>query len=86
MVTIYNNRVTPLTTTAKLCDTITIINKDPATRLIAFGVHDKHESYDGIEEKLLKSNKSFTFTLDETGKFLFHDHDDDSVRGTFIVR
>jgi hypothetical protein len=86
IVTIANDRATPLTTDARLCDTLTIINKDAGTRLIAFGVHDKHVTYAGVEEKLLKYNQSFTVTLRQSGKFIFHDHDNDTVRGNFTVR
>lgn len=84
--TIFNDRITPLNTDAQLCDTLTIINNDANPRLIAFGVHDQHTPYDGVEEKILKKDESIKITLNQQGKFLFHDHDDDSVRGTFTVR
>lgn len=83
--TIKDERVAPLRTEAKICDQLTIVNKDNHTRLIAFGQHDHHIAYDGTEEKLLAQNQSFTITLNQTGEYIFHDHDDDTVRGTFVV-
>jgi hypothetical protein len=70
---------------AKLCDKLTIINADNTLRLMAFGVHDHHQPYDGIEEKLLKQNDQLSVTLQQTGTFTFHDHLHDEVQGTFTV-
>ena len=84
-VTIENNTISPQHTDAVLCDTLTILSKDNRIRLMAFGVHDDHQPYDGVGEKTLEKNQSFTVTLNQSGTFTFHDHLDDSVIGTFTV-
>jgi len=84
-VTIANGEVSPQHTDAALCDTLTILSKDNRIRLMAFGAHDDHQPYDGVGEKTLEQNQSFTVTLDQAGTFTFHDHLDDRVQGTFTV-
>lgn len=70
----------------KKCDTLTITNKDDKIRHMAFGEHDKHKSYDGIREKQLTKGETFTVTLNETGSFILHDHDDEQVEVKFTVQ
>jgi hypothetical protein len=84
-VTIENDKVSPRTTTGKVCGTMTITNKDDVTRLIAFGDHDHHIPYDGIEDRLLHKGESVTLTFDAVGSFHFHDHMHDEVEGYFTV-
>jgi hypothetical protein len=55
------------------------------TREIGFGVHDKHVAYDGISERILNQDESFTITLDKTGRYHWHDHFHDEVEGYFSV-
>ena len=86
LVLIKNSLPLPSDTTAKLCDTLTIKNTDDQIRLIAFGVHDKHQAYDGIEERALDKDQSFSVVLNRVGTFKFHDHLDDSAQGRFTVR
>ena len=84
-VTIENDIASPGKTDAKLCDTLTIINKDRAPRLIAFGQHDRHITYDGVTEQHLGQGQSLSVTLNQPGSFIFHDHDNEEVGGTFTV-
>ncbi|HSX36422.1 MAG TPA: cupredoxin domain-containing protein [Patescibacteria group bacterium] len=84
-VTIQNDEVSPAHTTAPRCDTLTITNLDDTDRLMAFGLHENHEPYDGVAERLLGPGQSFTVTLVQTGSFRFHDHAHDEVQGTFTV-
>jgi hypothetical protein len=72
-------------TTAKLCDRLTITNQDPVNRLMAFGIHDRHITYDGITTQQLRSNQSFSVTLVQPGNYIFHDHLDDDVEASFTV-
>jgi hypothetical protein len=83
---IQHNHVTPLHTQAKLCESLKIVNLDSTERLMAFGLHDHHASYDGVTERLLSKNQSVQVTLNRTGTFEFHDHQDDNVAGEFTVR
>jgi hypothetical protein len=85
-VVFQNNNVMPDHTVARLCDTLTITNQDNRLRLIAFGPHEHHISYDGISEKLLSQNQSLTVTLVKAGSFTFHDHIDDALHGSFTVQ
>lgn len=82
---VHSGKAEPATISGVLCDTLTIINKDPKLRLIAFGEHDKHQAYDGITEQALAENQSMTITLNQTGTYTFHDHIDDSSVGVFTV-
>lgn len=82
---IENDQVSPKNTEGKLCDTLTITNLDKQTRDIAFGKHDEHIEYDGVIEEPVAPGKSLTVTLNKTGSYLFHDHDDETVGGTFTV-
>lgn len=84
-VRIENGAVSPETTYAHRCDTLTITNTDTAERLLAFGVHSHHASYDNTVEKTVGQGESMTVTLVTAGTFVFHDHFDDGVRGHFIV-
>jgi plastocyanin len=84
-VTVQNDKLSLNDIHAKLCDKLTIVNADDTLRLMAFGVHDHHQAYDGIEEKALKKDAQLSVTLDQTGTFTFHDHLHDGVEGTFTV-
>jgi hypothetical protein len=85
-VVIQGNQVVPRHTVADRCDTLTITNMDDQDRIVAFGQHDHHEAYDGVTERYLSRNGRFSVTLIQPGNFRFHDHEDDSVQGTFTVK
>lgn len=86
IVTIKNSQLSINDIHARRCDKLTVVNDDNTLRLMAFGRHDHHQSYDGVTEKVLAQNQSFTVTLDQTGSFTFHDHLHDEVQGTFTVQ
>ena len=69
-----DNKMQPEVINAKLCDKLTVTNKDDKLRRIAFGVHDQHIAYNGVIEKILRKDQSFTIVLNEPGEFTFHDH------------
>jgi uncharacterized protein (DUF1501 family) len=83
---IENGQAVPAVTRAKKCDILSITNDDPQVRLLAFGKHDDHISYDGVSERQLSQGQSLTVTLVKIGTYTFHDHIDDRAQGTFIVR
>jgi len=85
LVTISHDQVSPKHTTAKLCDRLTILNKDNTIRLMAFGSHEHHLAYDGITEKVIGQDDSFTVILNQPGNFQFHDHIHAWVKGSFTV-
>ena len=71
--------------TANVCDTITFINDGSRVRLLAFGPHEHHISYDGISERALGPGQTATITLIKTGTYPFHDHLQDQLAGSFTV-
>lgn len=83
--TIKDDAVTPAHIQASRCDRLTIVNRDDKRRQIAFGVHDRHVAYDGVLQRLLRKNESFTVNLAQPGDYHFHDHFQDEVEGTFTV-
>lgn len=80
-----DNKMWPGTIETKLCDKLTITNKDDKVRRIAFGIHDRHIAYNGVVEKVLKKDQSFTVVLNEPGEFLFHDHLQEETSAEFTV-
>jgi hypothetical protein len=84
-VIVKGDTVSPVHTEARQCDSLTITNLDDKERLVAFGKHDSHISYDGVSERVLGRGQSLTVSLGQAGTFLFHDHAQDSVKGTFTV-
>lgn len=84
-VLIRDGQLSAVETDARLCDTLTITNEDSRLRLIAFGPHDHHLPYDGVVEKLLDQRQSLTITLDQAGRYSFHDHLEENIVGYFTV-
>jgi hypothetical protein len=84
-VIVKDDTVDPTTTYASKCDTLVITNLDANQRLMAFGKHDNHISYDGVSEQLLNQGQSLTVHLIKSGSYIFHDHSDQMVRGSFVV-
>jgi plastocyanin len=84
-VTITNSQVSNADVHGRMCDTLTFVNKDRLTREIAFGPHDDHVPYDGVGERVLNQGQSFTITLNQLGKYHWHDHLHDDVEGYFTV-
>jgi plastocyanin len=84
-VTLQDNKANPQHTFGKLCDTMTITNKDSQPRLIAFGPHEDHQPYDGVTERILGQGQSLTITFNEIGNYHFHDHIADVIQGDFTV-
>ena len=85
-VEIAGGQVLPAHTDAVLCDTLTITNEDHSYRIIAFGPHEHHVTYDGVTEKILGFGQSLTVALNVPGTYTFHDHLEDTVSGSFTVR
>lgn len=85
-VTITNGVVSPHQMKAKQCDTLTFINEDKDVREITFGAHPNHGSYGGEYEVVVRKGRAKAITLNQTGKFEFHDHLDPTVTGEFSVQ
>jgi hypothetical protein len=85
LITLQDDQMVPKHTDAQLCDTLTVVNRDPKLRLMAFGVHSRHVHYDGVSEKQLGQGQNFSVTLNQTGTYKIHDHHQDEVQGNFTV-
>jgi len=85
-ITVKNNDAVVSSDVILRCDTLSVINLDDTSRMMAFGVHDNHTSYDGVTEKVLNKGESFTVTLVQAGEFIVHDHDNDTVQAKFHVQ
>lgn len=86
VIEIKNDKFTPDYIDAKICDKLTIVNRDDKLRLVAFGVHDEHIYYDGVTEKVLKKDEQLTISLNQAGIYIFHDHLQEEVQGRFKVQ
>lgn len=71
---------------ARVCDKLTIVNADDQLRLIAFGVHERHQSYAGVTEQILKPGEQMSVALNQAGVFTVHDHLHDGAEVTFTVK
>jgi cytochrome o ubiquinol oxidase operon protein cyoD len=84
-VVIKNGQVSPFSTVARVCDTLTFINEDDMAREMTFGTHPHHEVYAGESELTARKGRGKTITLSEPGAYQFHDHLHEETRGSFTV-
>lgn len=84
-VTIRDGKVDNDHVQGKLCDSMTITNRDAISREIAFGPHEDHVPYDGIAERVVNKDQSLTVTFNKSGSYHWHDHIHDEVEGYFTV-
>ena len=84
-VAIIGGKVNPIHTEARHCDTLTFINEDDRLRQIAFGPHPRHDSYAGESELTVRKGRPKTITLNQSGEYMFHDHNDPETTGSFTV-
>lgn len=82
---IRGDKAIPNHVTALQCDSLEFINQDKSIKLIAFGPHEHHISYDGVSEKALAPGQSFSVKLVQTGSLSFHDHISDTAQGIVTV-
>ena len=80
-VIIKNGDVTPVSTQAHLCDTLTFVNEDADTHTLVFGP----KTYGGEESQTVYKGHPESITLNQTGYFTFQDHRYTSVIGYFTV-
>jgi len=81
-----NKGIVPDQVTAHRCDELKLVNNSDDAIIAALGPHEHHIHYPGFEEKLLAHDQSYSFRLSEAGTFPLHDHDNDSLRATLIVK
>ncbi len=83
---IRSDKVTPIHLEAQRCDTLTFTNEVGESRKINFGAHPQDRTYVGEKELEVRKGRNKTITLSEEGTYLFHDHTDSSVAGSFTVK
>lgn len=69
---------------ALYCDTLTFINEDDVVRKITFGTHAEHVKYAGVYSLTVRSRDK-TIILNQSGTYLFHDHNNPDTTGSFTV-
>ncbi|MBI3572838.1 MAG: hypothetical protein HY092_01405 [Candidatus Kerfeldbacteria bacterium] len=83
---IHDGRFEPPTLTVSRCQTVKILNQDSVSRDPAFGPHPKHIVYGDFHERLLRPGQANSFTASITGTYPAHDHLEETVAGTMVVR
>lgn len=85
-ITIRGDTVTPIHLEAQRCDTLTFMNEAGESRKMSFGAHPQDQTYAGDNELEVRKGRSKTITLSEEGTYLFHDHTNSAVAGSFTVK
>lgn len=85
-VTIEDGVVTPAYIEARLCDSLTFINKNSKVREMTFGPHPQHGTYAGESEVSVRKGRGKTIILNQLGTYQFHDHLDPDAGGSFTVK
>lgn len=70
---------------ASRCDTLTIKSGDGLAHELMFGSYDNPTSYGGVRELFVRNDRAKIITLNETGDFSFHDHNNPSIMSFFTV-
>lgn len=76
---------TPEFIVIRLGDSVTIKNNSQTPMEIAVGRHENHKTLNGFQEKIINSNKEYTFIPQERGVFDLHDHFNPKKLGYIIV-
>lgn len=84
-VVISNGMVTTPHIYARLCDTVTFINEDETAREMTFGVYPEQKSYAGNDKIAVRKGRTKSITLNQTGNYQFHDHNEPTITGGFTV-
>jgi hypothetical protein len=71
--------------TMQKCDSVKITNYDNLDYRLAFGVHDRHVTYPGFQEQILRPTKSLRFEAVKAGTYLMHDHLRDQATIQFTI-
>lgn len=85
VMTISQGVVTPNHIIAQRCDTLSFINQDDTGHEFGFGVHPNDISYGGAYEFYVSERRPEVITLNQLGDFVFHDHEDEFLTGSFSV-
>jgi hypothetical protein len=70
---------------ARLCDTLTIINRDDVEHAMYFGTLNEHATYAGELGMVIRAGRNKQIKLTELGTHRYHDHEKTELVGTFTV-
>lgn len=85
IVTMVNNTMNPSVVFARLCDTITFVNKDDGDKMLGFGERGIPQSYGGLFEIFVRDDRPETVTLNQFGEFSIYDYNQPDFNGKLIV-
>lgn len=71
---------------AQRCDTLTLKSDDGTAHDVIFGLPGQPQSYGGLFEASVRSDRSKILTLNETGDFSFYDNDNPAAIGHLTVK
>lgn len=80
-----NNAAHPRQVTARVCDTLTIINLDGAARTLIFSAYEQYQTYTGESGQTIRSGRNTVITLTKSGVHTFYDHELTAISGSFTV-
>ena len=78
--------VSPNTLVVNKCDEVTITNGTGEELIAAIGPHSHHTDYPGFTETPLRPGQTYSFRASQSGSFPIHDHDNESIAGTLIIK
>lgn len=78
--------IVPSSVIAHRCDELTLTNSTQQVVIAAIGPHERHIHYAGFTETPLSPGGHYSFRLAQVGTFPLHDHEDDSLRATLLIK
>ncbi len=86
VITVSSNGFSPRTVTVKAGQTIKIVNNTNDTVDFASDDHPTHTIQSELNVGDIEPGESATFTVESVGTWGYHDHNNDSLLGTIIVK
>ncbi len=85
-VTLTESGYSPATLTIKVGDTVTWTNTGSKNSNVSSDPHPQHTTYSPLNLGMLKPGDSLSLKFDTAGTYTYHNHLNESQRGTIIVK
>jgi plastocyanin len=85
VVNIKDFAFSPQTITIKKGSSVTWVNQDSTSHIVASNPHPAHTDLPGLVSSQLSQGQTYTFTFTKTGTFGYHCHLHPTMTGTVIV-
>lgn len=85
-IVIKNRELQPKELILNRCDKLEITNQDKEPFKIALGEHENHLEYPDFEEKVLGRNENYQFLAKVSGKYKLHNHFNETIFTTIIIK